>query len=369
MTSNLLKLSRAYNSFASVLSAKVWTPIPALNRTDADLSIFFVSPNSIIYDAPVLDPLFTATTAESIGPINGQNVTSYTPDRFVYALSCIDQVQFCNPTTDACTPLEAPSSITGDVLETSLLGLNAAQLNTAVHIDLAVLPLNTFEIVNSRGANSLRASETVVEDRNIGLPPTQWMIEVSTWFGISMAKLQQSIVQFATGPDFIPDGTSLILTAPQNKWQQHICNNQKIRSTSGTISFSVLGIAIILIVGTIIIMTNLILDTLTGFVRKHLGWKDYKRLQWILDEKLQLQRLAYEEVGQGQWSGGLDAIPVTVKGDTFGLPADVDKLHPRLGANRSNELKDTAYHNGAGTPESEGLMGGKNGASTTAHAV
>ena len=327
-----------------------------------------MTPNSIIYDEPVLDPLFRATIPESLGPgPNGENATYYEPDFNVYVLSCIDQIQFCNPTTDACSPLIAPSALNGNVLETSKLGFNAAQLNTAFHIGFAVPAQSTYDIVNARGANSLRASETVIDNRNIGLPATQWMIEVSTWFGVSMAKLQQKIVQLATGPDSIPDGATLILTAPQNKYQKHICDNQKIRSSSDTISFSVLGVAIILVVGTLIIITNLFLDILVGYLRRRFGWKDYKRLQWIVDEKLQLQRLAYEEAGQGQWSGGLDAVPVTKNGELLGLPGHVDSSHPRLG-NRS-DASETAYHGGGGVSEAEGLMGGKGGASATVHAV
>lgn len=348
----------------------MWNPIPALNRTDADVSIFFIAPNSVIYNAPVTDPLFTATTEYNISTgVEGANTTYYQPDRYVYVLSCIDQIQFCNPTSDACTPLFAPSFLEAKMLETSHLGLNAAQLNTAFHIGFAVPQQSTFDNVHPRGANPLRASETVIDNRNVGLPSTHWMTEVSSWFGVSMAKLQQKIVQLATGPDNIPDGATLQLIAQGNKWQKHICNNQKVRSSGDTISFSVLGVAIILIVGTFIILTNLILDILVGFIRSEFGWKDYKRLQWILDEKLQMQRLAYEEAGQGQWSGGADAVPVTSKGDMLGVPVHVDRLHPRLG-NRG-EVEETGYvgAGGGGMPEAEGLMGAKGGTYTNVQPV
>ena len=88
-----------------------------------------------------------------------------------------------------------------------------------------------------------------------------------------------------------------------------------------------------------------------GFIRRKLHWKDHKTLQWTLDEKLQLQRLAYEEAGQGRWSGGTNAVPVTAMGDKFGMPGGVDKAHPRLG--RVDRQSTT---HGDGVPENEGLM-------------
>lgn len=143
-------------------------------------------------------------------------------------------------------------------------------------------------------------------------------------------------------------------TRPKYQPQIAQCKSQKVRSPNGTISFSVLGIVIILIVGTLLVLTDLLLDVIMGFMRRKLHWKDHKRFQWILDEKLQLQRLAFEESGQGQWSRGTDAVPVTRDSDVLGLPHDIDMTHPRLGRQwRQNSA------NRNGIPESEGLMGAK----------
>jgi len=38
-------------------TSKGWIPVPALNRTDADVSIFFLAANSVQYDGqPLLSP-------------------------------------------------------------------------------------------------------------------------------------------------------------------------------------------------------------------------------------------------------------------------------------------------------------------------
>ncbi len=47
-----------------------------------------------------------------------------------------------------------------------------------------------------------------------------------------------------------------------------------------------------------------LLSSAVGFIRHQFHWKEHKKLQWTLDEKLQLQPMAYEEAGQGHWSGG-----------------------------------------------------------------
>ena len=158
------------------------------------------------------------------------------------------------------------------------------------------------------------------------------MLEVSSWFAVSMAKLQQKVIAYATGPGYIPD--AMTLSRPISAQQERMCNNQIVRSSSGTISFSVLGVAIILIVGVGLITTNLLLPTAVELIRQRLKLKQYKSLQWTLDEKLQLHRLAYEEAGQGHWSGGASSVPVMRKGDKIGVPEGVDTTHPRLASVR-----------------------------------
>lgn len=70
------------------------------------------------------------------------------------------------------------------------------------------------------------------------------MTEVSIWYAVSMAKLQQKTVQYATGPAHTPDGIQLVRLP--NKTEKNMCKSQIVRSQSGTISFPVLGVAIIL---------------------------------------------------------------------------------------------------------------------------
>lgn len=329
-----------------------WYPVDTLSRTDADVSLFLLAPNSVYYDAPVTDPFYAASFPYNLPNADGTNFTYYTPNQLVYALACADQHQYCNPTNQQCTPLTS-FTLASNSLNENKISLTQAQMVTALRIDLFTQFLTTYSSVHSRGANALRASETLSVLDQIALPNTQWMTEVSTWFAVSMAKLQQKVIEYATGPDYIPDG--MYLDRPV-EIQEKMCKNQIVRSSSGTISFSVLGIAIILILGAALIVTSLLLPSVIGLLRKWLRWKEYKSLQWTLDEKLQLQRLAYEEAGQGHWSGGASSVPVMRENDLIGIPEGVDFTHPRLGRVwRRSDGGSVATR----TPESESLMGDK----------
>lgn len=277
----------------------------------------------------------------------------YTSNLFVNALACTDQHQYCNPRNKQCTALGA-LSVTSDLLRGNEIGLNDAQVVTSLRLENITYSLTTWSSVNSRGANALRASETLDNLVNIPLPDTQWMTEVSSWFAVSMAKLQQKVISYATGPGYIPDG--MILGTP-SKLEEKQCKSQIVRSPSGPTSFSVLGVAIILIVGAVLIPTSLILTSAIGLLRRLLKWKKYKSLQWSVDSKFQLQRLAFEEAGQGHWTGGADSVPLTRKDDLLGLPDGADAIHPRLGRVRRH---DGSVSSGE-TPESESLMGDNQG--------
>lgn len=277
------------------------------------------------YESPVNDPFYSATTEVPTFTVQGVDFHYYKADSYVSVLGCTDQHQFCNPATGKCTELTASTPVTDEV---SKIGLNDAQISTTLRLVFFFNYLATYFSVSSRGANALRASETVHETTQIGLPDDQWITEVSSWFAVSLAKLQQKVIQYATGPAYSSDDLQLI--KPYNKEQVNMCENQIVRSQDGSISFSVLGISIILTLGGILILTSLVIDTLVGFIRRKFHWKEHKSLQWTLDEKKQLQRLGYEEAGQGHWSGGAGSVPVTKKGEKIGVPKNVDAAHPRL---------------------------------------
>ncbi|KAL8819482.1 MAG: hypothetical protein Q9223_002094 [Gallowayella weberi] len=326
----------ALSSFTA--SPNGWVPIPALNRSDGDVTLVLLAANSIVYENPVTDPFFAATTEYSSVLNDGLERTFYTPDSLVSGIACVDQHQFCNPANRKCTPLTGFIGLDTNSDPYWQIGLSRTQYITAKLIAFTSGRLTTYYSIASRGVNALRASETVVPNTffQIGLPNTQWMVEVSSWFAISMAKLQLKTVQYATGPPYIPEGYNLV--GPESKEEENICKNQIIRNAKGTTSFSVLGVTIILVVGAVLILGSFALDPTVQLVRHTMRKNEYKIIQYAVDGTWQLQRLAYEEAGQGHWSGGVNSVPLTRVEDKIGLPRDANQTHPRLSqASKPNE--------------------------------
>lgn len=283
----------------------------------------FFAQNTVAYISPVLDPWFKATIPFNETDFDGNNYTEYQPDFWIGVLACADQFQFRNPVNGKSTPLTSQSFLSDEI---GNLQYNKVQMATFLSLYYAVGTQITYYSVHSKGANSLRASDTLsgTDFIQIGLPDNQWMLEATEMFSVSMAKLQQQILNYATGPNYIHQDMTFI------KGDKEICGRQKVRGISGYLSFSVLGVSIILILGCLLTFTPLVLDTLVGSIRRRLDWNDHKRLQWAVDEKFQLQRLAFEGAGQGRWIGGTDAVPVTSKDEVFGFGSNPCKNHPRL---------------------------------------
>lgn len=318
-----------------------------------------VAPNGIQFAAPSDDPFFPAHEEVTLQATLKENTTTYLSDTWVNAMGCTEQYQFCNPVNGRCTPLRGSDGLLiRDLADT---GMNEFQLGARIVIGLSLRVSQLSFIVDPREENALRVQDTVNSQIQAPIPSNQWTIEASSWFDAGLALLQSGLVEYATGPTSKPSGSWI--SRANDTISRAMCRNQKVRATDGSISFSLLGTGIILVLGGAIIVTNLVLDVVVGFIQHrvlHRG--EYRRLQWILDDTLQLQRLAYEEAGMGTWSGTTSAVPTTLPGELLGGFDDtVDPNHPRLprtgGYARSSDGK-ADYSYVPGPAEAGPLMGG-----------
>ncbi len=71
---------------------------------------------------------------------------------------------------------------------------------------------------------------------------------------------------------------------------------------------------------------------MTCLQRRH-GIAEYQRLEWSTNGIFGLQRLAYEEIGQGTWSKADSDVPVTRMGEMLAGLDIRDKKHPMLDLN------------------------------------
>ena len=279
----------------------------------------------------------------------GNDQTLYLPSKYVSILACADQFQLCNPNNDKCTPKTSAFKATSDTtLEP--LDFNAPQTEAMDPLAPAIEYLqDTYATVESRGAVTLRASDTLGANflNQDSLPTDQWTLEVTEWFAMSMARLQQFLVDYAAGSRYQYPGTHLAPGKP------NICEHQKIRSAGGYISFSIFGLALIVAISFTLIFTALAVDTVVGAAQSRWDWQDHKRLQWAVDEKLQLQRLAFEGAGQGFWTRGANAVPVTTRSESIGLPPELSRTHPSL------RRKGEGRGGKSGSLDASGIYGGE----------
>jgi hypothetical protein len=159
------------------------------------------------------------------------------------------------------------------------------------------------------------------------LPADQWVTEVVGWHAYMMARMQRIMYDLAAGPSDPSFNRFVLAPSAANQAIFDVCANQKIRD-SHFYSFSVLGLFVTAVVGGTVVLLNLCLSTVVGWIRQISGKGIHRHEHWKLDHSLQVQRMAYENAGIGHWKGKRSLVPVTGKGERFGKPtrASVDGL-------------------------------------------
>jgi hypothetical protein len=319
--------------------------------------MFFFAANLVQYTYPNSDPIFSANIRVNLNKeLDNKELVVYLADISITVLACTDQYQICNPSLTGpdgksmlCTPLGPTYSLFD---EAEKIDLNSYQIATVATIQNAMLASSMSNSVNGRGSSALKAQSTVFTETNsyvqvAQLPNNQWQIELSSWFAVSLATLQQYLVEKASGPtDVLELGGNII--KPNDKYKEAICKRQMIRNVAGYQNFSTLGVAIILIFGSSLVALGLVIDTVFGWMQRRILKQHYRRLSWISDGYLQLQRLAYEGAGYDKWDGCTDEVPVSKDAkqvpELGGLEIS-DIGHPRLvqcvNTATSSDLKNT----------------------------
>lgn len=272
-----------------------------------------------MYDNQTNDPFFL-TGSNYTEPVNGQTVNGYTPAYYTNVLACIDQYQICpgDRSREYCSALSGIYQLGNDIFN---LDLKAAQLATAQRIVGQLSSLSTYASAAGRGGAALLASLSVVQDTQTkALPVDQWRQEVTQWFSISLAKLQQSAIDFAVGP--AEQSLNQYIRKPQDALASQ-CSSQRIMLPSGSTNFKFSAIIIIAAVGGFFWLLGTGIEWLVDKIlllcsprRGSLQPSRARtrarksRLDWILDGPCQLQRLAYKAAGYGKWERAREDEPV-----------------------------------------------------------
>lgn len=303
-----------------------YIPVPAMNVSNADISLLFIAPNSVRYQEPCYDPVFSATDLVD-NVTSGIHVHYYNPDRYVSVVGCAEQYRICNPTNNKCTEKLGVMQFQQTLIENGDgLELNVVQNATAVRLTLALQITSVYYQTYTRLGGALEASDSLQGLDQHYLPPTQWHSEVGGWFDTGLARLQQKTQEYATGPAIVPDGSYVLKPNVslhiEDAPYELMCKSQVVHDSSNTMSFSVTGLAVLLILGSVIIFAGLAVDTIVGWIQVRMGKGLHAHTEWQVNDTLCLQRLLHEEMKLGRWDGN-GKLPVTRMDEKFKGPADV----------------------------------------------
>lgn len=304
-----------------------FVPIPQLSRNDADISIIFLSGDGVFSAYPTYDPWYQATT-----PLAQMNSTGDTGTVQVYRqneaaspLGCASQWQFCNAYDTACGPLASfQDALAGALL--AFEGDAADRLSWFIYsldIDEGMLPGMLEE---AQGTALLSTQSLSSGYQGAALPDNQWQLEVTNWFAICLAYMQQTLLETVSGAG--STSSALTLQNPDTAAAKRLCQSQKIRTTKYS-SFSFFGVLFTYILGVVVIAVSFALEPILAVLYRRRNYKQYKFIEWTTDSTLQLQRLAHED-GNGEWLGCMDNVPTTEAGLQLRGLDTTDSQHPRL---------------------------------------
>lgn len=121
------------------------------------------------------------------------------------------------------------------------------------------------------------------------LPDDQWVVELSSWFQVGLASIQQSVLEYATGPFDLGQTGVIVRPNASDELGQRLCKSQSIRNSGQVQSFSILGMTLIFALGGLIIIISLTMESTVGAMQRRWaqGGED-RMLVWKRDEKLEI---------------------------------------------------------------------------------
>ncbi|KAK6851590.1 hypothetical protein PG995_011715 [Apiospora arundinis] len=324
-------------------------PDRALNRTDGDITIVYLSGNGVSFFEKSDDAWYRTTRVGGrMGPVSANSSVTpfYIPTEAASPLGCFQQYQWCNseyPTSEGCGPLAGwYDALAGAyplfnmTVDDFVLGespLAIPERGYRIHwprlITVAQRP-GIFDIVQKFGPKALESHKSLANGVHSHVAKNQWQLDVMNWWNTSLAVTQAVYVNTALGYTYYPETLeSGILTQPANDQERHFCQSQKIRHV-GYASFSVFGLCFTYIFGALLIVISFALDPLMRCLHTRRQYRQYQYLEWKTNGALQLHRLAQDELGYGKWSGCIDVVPVTHPEDLLAGLDITDRAYPKL---------------------------------------
>ncbi|KAJ8127569.1 hypothetical protein O1611_g6069 [Lasiodiplodia mahajangana] len=283
-----LKSAVLYNGTPAELESNFY-PIPDILGQNRDVFIVFLSAGGVLFLNQTLDPWYHATKPVPLEFLSGRShATLYRQDQAASALACASQEQYCMPplnTKKGCTPL-GPSLDARHLIQQSSSNKQISQRMKWLIAIVQNLEPAPFDVLNTLGQQALVSRRTLLQGQQGYLLLDQWKAEVQHWFDISLAARQNAYVITAAGPPSSVHEASI--QRPANAEERELCRSQRRWGKDG-----------------------------------------HQRLEWITNGALQLQRLAHEELGIGEWENCDTSIPITRRLEELATLDLTDPNHPR----------------------------------------
>ncbi|KAF2757739.1 hypothetical protein EJ05DRAFT_399249 [Pseudovirgaria hyperparasitica] len=300
-----------------------WTPIRALARTDADITLIRKS-NLVNYMTPVNDPWFRATIGHNDSRAEGTPL--YKADEQFSVLAVTEQYQYCSSSDETqCSTLTG--NYFGDFSEPAWDNFTDEQKDVLALLSEAAYFSNMRSLTYTLGREILLAHGFLLSLEvavSVQLPDTQWLLEAENMHNTSLAIMQHKIVELPSPRNIATLSNGTVYHTSQFMSPIDKVSNGKIASAArlcGRIkvhdfefaSFSMLAIEIVLSLGGFIILLNCVLASIIKWISTRFDIGAYPMLEWIETGTLQLQRAVFELRGIVPWRKRLDAAPVTEK--------------------------------------------------------
>jgi hypothetical protein len=212
-------------------------PIPELARSDGDLTLIFLSANAVGFIQPTKDPWYAVSNVSinEVSYVSSHNQSEHEPSGLYYTtepaspLACVEQYQWCNPSLpeeSRCTNLLSGLDAASDGLRHLFNGSqHDMDRYKWYYYPLHVAANTLIMAMQNLGAQSMSSRSGLFQGLQGPLPDNQWQRDVSHWFSILLASIQNGMVITAMGP---PPGQSLERwkEGPRNLGEENTCKNQ-----------------------------------------------------------------------------------------------------------------------------------------------
>ena len=169
-----------------------------LRVSDGFVTVVLLQAPGVYYPQPLDDLMFSAHQ-EHLFATSGLR---WSADNLVGAAACVDQYLVCNNRTGACSPWFSPEEVT--VLSSPGLLESGADQRTWNIVQTVISLTSVHYTIDGRGASALVAQRSLVSQTMQTMSANPWRDELSTWFGISLAKLQLKIFAIAHRTNYLP---------------------------------------------------------------------------------------------------------------------------------------------------------------------